>query len=175
MTTTTERNERIRPPLTGDERSLLTAFLDYHRATLRVTCEGLSDADSRRAVLPSALSTVIGLVTHLCWDEHFWFEVVLAGRESRAPHHATGPASEPAASPDVGLEQALAEYDRQCAISREVVADLDLDHEVYWHDRAVSVRWVLIRLIEETARHNGHLDAVRELIDDTTGHGCEEA
>ena len=179
MTATTDRN---RPPLTGDERTLLTGFLDYHRATLRVTCGGLSDIDSHRAMLSSPLRTAIGLVTHLRWDEHFWCEVVLAGRENRAPADPGDEAGVVKGShgdfkvrdsfkvrEDTTLDQALRDYDRQCAISREIIDGLDLDHEVGWHDRSVSVRWVLIRLIEETARHNGHLDAIRELIDGANG------
>lgn len=162
MTTTAERH---RPPLTGDERTLLTGFLDFHRATLRVTCAGLSDLDSHRKMLPAPMKTAIQLVSHLRWDEHFWCEVVLTGRNQSAPYTETGPHSEFKVGPDTTLEQALADYDRQCAISREIIDGLDLDHEVDWHDRTVSVRWVLIRLLEETARHNGHLDAIRELID----------
>jgi hypothetical protein len=162
VTTTADRN---RPPLTGDERTLLTGFLDYHRATLRVTCAGLSDVDSRRTMLPAPMRTAIGLVAHLRWDEHFWCEVVLSGRDTTAPYTDTGDNSEFKVRDDTTLEQVLADYDRQCEISREIIANLDLDHEVAWHDRMVSVRWVLIRLLEETARHNGHLDAIRELID----------
>jgi uncharacterized protein DUF664 len=178
VTAATERNqatERNRPPLTGDERTLLTGFLDYHRATLRVTCAGLSDVDSHRAMLSSPLRTAIGLVTHLRWDEHFWCEVVLAGRENRAPtepngsNEPTGPGTGFKVQDGTTLEQALSDYERQCAISRQIVDGLDLGHEVGWHDRTVSVRWVLIRLIEETARHNGHLDAIRELIDGANG------
>jgi hypothetical protein len=161
----TVTTERIRPPLTGDERTLLTGFLDYHRATLRVTCTGLSDVDSYRAMLSSPLRTAIGLVTHLRWDEHFWCEVVLAGRENRAPNDQTGPGTGFKVQDGATLEQALSDYERQCAISRQIIDGLALDYEVGWHDRSVSVRWVLIRLIEETARHNGHLDAIRELID----------
>jgi Protein of unknown function (DUF664) len=166
VTVTTERN---RPPLTGDERTLLTGFLDYHRATLHVTCAGLSDVDSHRAMLTSPLRTAIGLVTHLRWDEHFWCEVVLAGRENRAPNDPAGPVTGFKVQDDETLDQALSDYERQCAISRQILDGLDLDHEVGWHDRSVSVRWVLIRLIEETARHNGHLDAIRELIDGANG------
>jgi hypothetical protein len=165
----TVATERIRPPLTGDERTLLTGFLDYHRATLRVTCAGLSDGDSHRAMLSSPLRTAIGLVTHLRWDEHFWCEVVLAGRENRTPNDPAGPGTGFKVQDDATLEQALSDYERQCAVNRQIIDGLDLDHEVGWHERTVSVRWVLIRLLEETARHNGHLDAIRELIDGANG------
>lgn len=166
MTVATERN---RPPLTGDERTLLTGFLDYHRATLRITSAGLSDVDSHRAMLTSPLRTAIGLVTHLRWDEHFWCEVVLAGRENLAPNDPAVPGSGFKVQDGATLDRALSDYEHQCAISRQIIDGLELDHEVGWHDRTVSVRWVLIRLIEETARHNGHLDAIRELIDGANG------
>jgi len=123
-------------------------------------------------MLSSPLRTAIGLVTHLRWDEHFWCEVVLAGRENRAPNgpaEPTGPGTGFKVQDGMTLERALSDYERQCAISRQIIDGLDLDHEVGWHDRTVSVRWVLIRLIEETARHNGHLDAIRELIDGASG------
>ena len=161
--------ERQRPPLTGDERTLLTGFLDYHRATLAINCAGLSDRDSHRE-LPSPLRTAIQLVRHLCWEEHFWFELVLVGRAGVTADPESRPGGEFKAGPDSTLEAALADYDRPCAASREIVGALDLDHEVRWHDRTVSVRWVLIRLIEETARHNGHLDAIRELVDEHPEH-----
>lgn len=158
----TSVTDRVRPPLSGDERTLLTGFLDYQRATMQTHCGGLSDLESRRS-MPSPIKTAIGLMTHLRWEEHFWFEVVLAGRKNRTPRSETGD------DPNVTLEQALADYDRQCEASREVAAELALDYEVGWHDRTVSVRWVLFRLLEETARHNGHLDAILELIDQPSG------
>lgn len=156
MTTTAERH---RPPLTGQERTLLTGFLDFHRATIRVTCAGLSDPESHRRMLAAPMKNAIQLLSHLRWSEHFWCEVVLAGRAQSI--HDDGFK----AGPETTLEQALDDYDQQCALSREIVEGLSLDHEVAWHDRAVSVRWVLFRLLEESARHNGHLDAIRELID----------
>jgi uncharacterized damage-inducible protein DinB len=141
---------------------MLTGFLDYHRVTMQAHCGGLSDLESRRS-MPAPIKTAIGLVTHLRWEEHFWFEVVLAGRENRTPRAETGN------DPGITLEQALVEYKRQCATSSQVVAELALDYEVGWHDRAVSVRWVLFRLLEETARHNGQLDAILGLIDQPPG------
>jgi len=159
--------ERGRPPLTGDERTLLTAFLDFHRATPRVRCAHLSDATARRAVLPPLITPIL-VVAHLRWLEYFWCEVVLAGRHGRAPYTEDDPAVDFKVHEDTTLEQVLDDYERQCQSSREILAALDLDHEVDWHDRRTSVRWVFLHLIEETARHNGHLDAVRELVEGAT-------
>jgi len=156
--------ERTRPPLAGDERALLAAFLDFHRATPRTRCDGLSPATG----LPQ-LIVPTRIVAHLRWLEYFWCEVVLAGRHGKAPYTEDDPATDFKVPDDTPLELVLDEYERQCRNSREVLAGLDLDHEVRWHGRNTSVRWVFLHLIEETARHNGQLDAVRELLNSATG------
>lgn len=168
--TTIPTVERSRPPLTGDERTLLTAFLEFHRGTVRVRCTELSlTTDDRRKTGPPQLIRPVDLVAHLRWLEHFWCEVVLAGRHGRAPYTEHEPEASFRVSGDSTLPQVLAEYERQCESSRRILAALDLDHEVVWHTRRTNVRWVFLHLIEETARHNGHLDAVRELIHSATG------
>lgn len=157
--------------MTGDERTLLGGFVDFLRATVHVKCEGLPESAARKAVLPSPLTTVAGLVSHLRWVEHFWFEAVLAGRENRAPWALSGADRDADWWPpaEASLDQLLREYAAQCEISREIVAGLPLDHEVPFRGGTVSVRWVLVHMVEETARHAGHLDAVRELLDGVTG------
>lgn len=164
---TTHTVQRTRPPLTGDERTLLAAYLDFHRATAAAACEGLP-AGARQLVLPSSHLTPVGVISHLRWLEHFWCEVVLAGRRNRAPYRLDDPQAERQVEPET-IAQAVAEYTEQCDVSREVLAALDLDHEVDWHGRSLSVRWVMLHLVGETARHNGHLDTVRELVAGPTG------
>ena len=157
-----------RPPY-GDERTMLNAFLDWHRATVRVKCEGLSEADAHRNVLPtSPLMTVAGIVSHLRWVEHSWFEICLLGEPDRGPWTEEDPDAEMRVD-DVPLAQLLDEYDQQCARSREIAAGLDLSVREKNHDDPVSLQWILLHMIEETARHNGHLDAMRELVDGVTG------
>jgi hypothetical protein len=160
VTTTTV--ERSRPPLAGDERTLLTAFLDFHRDTVRVRCLELPTGSTH--TMPTPLVRPVDLVAHLRWLEHFWCEVVLAGRSSKAPYTEQEPEAGFRVPEGASLAQVLEDYERQCESSRRVLAELDLDYEVEWHDRRTNVRWVFLHLIEETARHNGHLDAVRELI-----------
>ena len=172
--------ERSRPPLTGDERTLLTAFLDFHRGTVRIRCADLALAsddqsddhsDDRAEERAGAMTfsqlpplvRPVEVVAHLRWLEHFWCEVVLGGKAGTAPHNEHYPEDSFRVYDDTTLPQVLAGYERQCEVSRRILAELDLDHEVEWHDRKTSVRWVFLHLIEETARHNGHLDAVREL------------
>ena len=77
----TERPQRPEVPLTGGEREILTGLLDYHRATVAWKSGGLTEAQARRAHLPSELTTVAGLVAHLTLNEWFWFAVVVGGEE----------------------------------------------------------------------------------------------
>ena len=158
-------------PLYGDERAQLEAFLDYHRATVHVKCAGLSDADAWRTPLPSSpVMSPAGLVCHLYWVERHWFEVVLHGVDVPLPW-LVKPDGEFDPLGGGTLADALAHYADACARSRELAEGLDLDHEG-WHQRAqkkIPLRWIYLHLIEETARHNGHFDAMRELIDGTTG------
>jgi uncharacterized damage-inducible protein DinB len=160
------------PPNQGDERTLLTAFLDWHRATVRVKCEGLSEADAHRPVLPSSpLMTVAGLVSHLYWVERDWFERHFLGGPDGGPWTAEDPDAEMRVD-GVPLARLLEEYDAQCARSREIVAGHDLDaveKDGSTRGGPVSLRWIVVHMIEETARHNGHLDAMRELLDGVTG------
>ncbi|MDX8048115.1 DinB family protein [Lentzea sp. BCCO 10_0798] len=161
---------RVVPPFVADERATYTALLDYLRATIELKVEGLSDADATRAVLPSKLTTAAGVVKHVRWTEHHWFEVVLAGRDSRAPYTMEDPDADWRVEEGETLAGFLADYRAQCDISREVLAGLALDAEVPFRgDRTVSARWVLAHLVDETARHAGHLDVVRELLDGTVG------
>ncbi|WP_367136717.1 DinB family protein [Saccharothrix sp. HUAS TT1] len=163
-------DNRIQLPHTGDERTLLSGFVDFMRGTIEFKCAGLAEADARRPVLPSQLNTAAGIVKHLRWVEHYWFEVVLSGRPSKAPYTQEDPDADWRVEPGETISGLLADYAAQCAVSREVAAGLDLDHEVVFRgDERLSVRWVLIHMLEETGRHAGHLDAVRELLDGVTG------
>ncbi|WP_329220719.1 DinB family protein [Streptomyces sp. NBC_01485] len=160
-------------PTAWDERTQLTTFLDYARDTVRVKCEGLSDPDARKAPLPgSPLMTPSGLVSHLRWVEYYWFQVVFLGEEDEGPWTDEDPDREMRVAVDFPLAQLLGEYAEQAERYRKSVAGHDLDtraQRVTRDGRHVDLRWILLHLIEETARHNGHLDIVRELIDGTTG------
>ena len=161
-------------PASFDERAILTTMLDYARDTVHAKCAGLADSDARQALLPgSPLTTISGLVSHLRWMEHAWLEVNLLGEPDRGPWTDEDPDREMRIALEIPLSQLLAEYRASCARSRELVAGLDLDTlskgELGWRDEPVTLRWILFHLIEETARHNGHLDILRELADGVTG------
>jgi uncharacterized damage-inducible protein DinB len=160
-------------PATWDERAVLTTFLDYARDTVHAKCAGLSDADARRAPLPgSPLMTISGVVSHLRWVESAWIEKNLLGGTITAPWTADDPDREFRIAVQVPLTQLLAEYRAACARHRELVASLDLNTLSKGDLRQaqpVTLRWVLFHLTEETARHNGHLDILRELADGARG------
>ncbi|WP_433263722.1 DinB family protein [Actinosynnema sp. CS-041913] len=166
----TRPEDRVDVPFTGDERSLLGGFLDYLRGTIELKVAGLSEEDARRSVLPSPLNTAAGIVKHLRWVEHYWFRVALLGQPDVAPYSREDPDADWRIEPGETISGLVADYAAQCAVSREVAAGLDLDHEVVFRgDKRLSTRWVLIHLIEETGRHAGHLDVVREMLDGVTG------
>ncbi|MBC6447700.1 DinB family protein [Actinokineospora xionganensis] len=166
--TTTET--RIDPPYVADESTQLNAFLDYHRATVVTKAAGLSEEDAHRSLLPSELMTVAGLLSHLRWVEAYWFDVVLDGQPDRAPYSKEHPDGEFEVAADLSLAQVIDDYRAQCASSRATVAKLALDDIVDFRgDRQVNVRWVILHMIEETARHVGHLDLIREQLDGATG------
>ena len=157
-----------------DERTILTTFLDYARGTVHAKCAGLSDADARRAPLPaSPLMTISGLVSHLRWVEDSWIENKLLGNMIDAPWTDDDPDREFRIALEVPLSQLLAEYEAACTRHSDFVASLSLDTPsrgaLGWRTEPVTLRWILFHLTEETARHNGHIDILRELADGTRG------
>ncbi|MFW6090295.1 MAG: DinB family protein [Actinomycetota bacterium] len=169
-----DADPRVDPPLTGDERTTLLAFLRWQRDTLELKCSGLEPADlARRAVEPSTLS-LLGLVRHMAEVERNWFRRTMAGeRASRyysSRENPDGDFDDAVADPDV-VAQAWEAWKDEIAFADEFVAraqDLDITGSNRWMD-AVSLRWVLTHMIEEYARHLGHADLLRERIDGRVG------
>ncbi|MDG6102532.1 DinB family protein [Dactylosporangium aurantiacum] len=157
---------------TGDERALLTGWLDWHRETVHVKCAGLAERDAWRTPLSGrSLTSAAGVVSHLTAVESYWFERVVAGLDVPVGWTADDPDLDWRRAPGATLAGHLAGYRRQCEVSRSVLAGADLDATCPGSrpGTPVSVRWVVLHMIEETARHNGHLDAVRELVDGIVG------
>lgn len=165
---------RTRPEYTADERSQLIGWLDMQRAIIHWKCEGLAEADAHRPVLPSSpLLSMAGLVSHLRWTEHCWFEVMLMDRPADSPQFLDEPEDADMLVDGIPLARLLEDYDRQCVISNEIVAAHSLDDIGRNRDfkaGSASVRWILLHMLEETARHAGHADAIRELIDGQKGY-----
>jgi uncharacterized damage-inducible protein DinB len=165
---------RVRPDFTADERSQLIGWLDLQRAIIHWKCEGVSDADAHRTVLPeSPLMTLAGLVSHLRWTEHCWFEVLFGntGAEINPQFSDTDDADWPVEG--VPLVTLLEDYERQCERSNQILAEHSLDEVGQNRDYGAgtaTLRWMVLHMIEETARHAGHADAVRELLDGGRGY-----
>ena len=165
--------ERTEPPYAGDEHATLAGFLDFHRDTLEWKCSGLSAEQLReRAVPPSSLS-LLGLVRHLAEVERGWFRRGIAG-EDAAPLFYTDEEIDrdfddvdEATAEDV--EGAVAAWRYEVRRAREISAATPLDQTFSRRDRTISHRWVLVHMIEEYARHNGHADLLRERVDGSTG------
>lgn len=160
-------------PTSWDERTMLATFLDYTRATVHAKCEGVSEEHARSAPLPtSPLMSIAGVVNHLRWVEWHWLEYMLQGADDIGPWTEEDPDREMRVAVDYPLAQLLDEYEAQAARYRELVAGTDLDTPSVRPLRTgepATLRWVLHHLVEETARHNGHLDILRELADGATG------
>jgi uncharacterized damage-inducible protein DinB len=150
------------------ERATLESFLDDYRDIVVRKVADLSDADARRRLVSSP-TTVGGLIKHLRWAEYGWFDQLLQERtnDNRRAHER---AWEFEFLSGESLPTLIAEYQTQCEESRRIAARYALEHAVP-HCRlgTVSLRWIYVHLIEETARHTGQLDILREQLDGATG------
>jgi hypothetical protein len=163
---------RTDTPPAGDERSVQLQMLEYVQQTALFKVRGLSQELARTApVTTSPLTTPASLLNHLRWNEHYWIEVVTLGGEDRAPWSDEHPDGEMEAGLELPLDQVIDDYSTQVQLTRRLLADLDFDTETEQplKDFHPNVRWVVAHLIEETARHNGHLDLLRELADGSVG------
>ena len=163
-----------RPPLSSDERTQLTGWLDLQRSFVRMKCTGLTEEDAHRNVVPtSPLMTPAGLVAHLRWVEYSWFQMGIAGvpDTGQTPWKEGAHVDAEMFVDDVPLAQLLDEYDAECARSNATIADLPLEavEQGQPPEKAASLRYVLCHMIEETARHAGHADIIREQIDGKVG------
>jgi hypothetical protein len=165
---------RVDPQRITTERQALEEWVDFHRATLLMKCEGLTSAQLKtKSVEPSAL-TLLGLVRHMSEVERGWFRHH-AAREDIDFHYCTD--DDPDAdllnidSADASAD--LAHFVDECQRSRDATAGLSLDDVVpsrgHHVERTRNVRWIYLHMIEEYARHNGHADLIRERIDGATG------
>lgn len=158
---------RVTQAGTAGEREIVEAFLDFYRDVVVHKVRGVTDPDARRRLLPTP-TTLIGLVKHLTVVERDWFHR-LADDHPDIPPADEDDTTWTVTDTDV-LDAALAAYDRACALSRSTAAGFALDDTItHPNVGQVSLRWIYIHMIEETARHTGHADIVRELTDGTTG------
>jgi uncharacterized damage-inducible protein DinB len=167
---------RIDPPETGPELDQLTSYLDLQRATMLWKTEGLTREQLAQPHPPSTL-TLGGLLNHLALVEDSWFRVRFAGFPDDELWAGTDWDADPdyefRTAAELEPEELRRRYEDACARSREVVAaaaSLDqLSVAPRGNGKHFDLRWVLLHLIEETARHAGHADLIREAIDGSTG------
>ncbi|MGC4105264.1 MAG: DinB family protein [Thermomicrobiales bacterium] len=164
--------QRTDPPLAGDEKASLLGFLNYQRDTLLCKLAGLDDEQVRRPHIPSGL-TLLGLVKHLTDVERSWFRETVDGEDLAHLWDDADPQRYWRIEPDDTTEGIIAGYREEIARANAIVAEADLGARVRGkvtpshHD--LTIRWVVLHMIEETARHLGHADLIREAIDGETG------
>ena len=159
----------IRVPFTGAEKESLKVSLDRHRDAVLWKLEGLGDDDLRRPMVPSGTS-LLGLVKHLAAVEYGWFCDTFGREIEPLPFDDDDPDADLRVRPEETTADILAFYGRARAAADQAIDELDVeDTGTAWFGEAVSLRWVLIHMVEETARHAGHADILRELIDGMAG------
>ncbi len=157
-------------PYTGDERASLVAFLNQNRAIMLWKLKGLSEEDARRPLVPSGTS-MLGLVKHLAWVERWWFVDFIGGDKPEYPWSDDDPDADWRIEPDETIESISELYATAVGEANAVIdAAADLEVTGASGGKPRSLRWVLNHMLEETARHAGHADIIRELIDGKTGY-----
>lgn len=177
--TNQDEHGRPEPPLAADETATLLGFLEYQRATLAWKCADL-DMAGLSATAGASSITLGGMLKHLAWVEDYWFSRRLHGNDPQAPWNSVDWDADPdwdwhSAAED-SSEQLHAIWEDTVARSRSLVAEALADGGLErlarraWPDgRSPSLRWIVVHMIEEYARHNGHADLIRESVDGQTG------
>jgi uncharacterized damage-inducible protein DinB len=156
----------LRLPLAGEEKTTLHVSLIRHREAVLWKLEGLDDEQLRRPMVPSG-TNLLGLVKHLAGVEYQWFGQTF-GRQTEPLE--TDPVADMNAGPGETTDGIVGFYRRACAAADQVIDELDLDDQgTAWFGEQVSLRRGLVGMIEETARHAGHADILRELLDGANG------
>ena len=165
-------DDRTGPPRFGSEREMLRAFLDYHRQTLAMKCQDLTDEELRQRSVPTTSLSLLGLVRHLAEVERAWFRRVFEDNEApmvwsdeidfQAAYDASGSTR----------AEAFGAWEAEVENSRRIergAGSLDLAGRQPRWDEEVSLRMVMFHVLLEYGRHNGHADLLREAVDGTVG------
>ncbi|AWL32435.1 DinB family protein [Streptomyces sp. CAI-21] len=164
--------ERVSPPVNGSERESLRGHLDFHRATLLAKCAGLTTEQLRTKSSPPSALSLLGLVRHMAEVERAWFRRTFAGEEIGLVWSPEGDfqVAYDAARADAG--EAFAVWQAEVAHARRIEAAAASLDETAWSPRweaEVSLRAIMLHLIHDYARHNGHADLLREGVDGAVG------
>ncbi|MGI9665549.1 MAG: DinB family protein [Acidimicrobiia bacterium] len=169
------------PPYSADERETLSAYLDYYRAVLRDKAGGLGAAQLNTRLGPSTL-TIGGLLHHMAYVEDWWFNQALLGNDPNEPW-AAAPWQDDSdweftVAADLEPAVILERYDQAVARSQEIQAGIDSLEQLSVRTRDGkhwTLRWIMVHMIEELARHAGHADLIRESIDGEVGDFRDQA
>jgi hypothetical protein len=160
---------RSRPIQQGPERAMLESMLDFYRATVVNKVAGLTDSQACTAMVTPSTLTPITVVKHLAGTERFWFSIDFADLDVPWPWTDEDLHSNFRIEPGDTLAAVVADYVEECARSRRAVSDADLDDRARGDDMEFTLRYAMIHMIQETARHCGHLDLLREAADGAVG------
>lgn len=161
--------ERVRPPEDGTEVETLTGLLDFLRSTVVNKVAGLSDEQAISRPVDSSELTPAGVVKHLTGVERFWFTIDFANADAQWPWPEDDPHGNFPLAPTDTLAQIVSDYLSECGRSRQAIAGAELDERARGEGMTFTLRYALAHMIEETARHCGHLDILRERIDGARG------
>jgi hypothetical protein len=162
--------ERVDPPLVSSELGALNSWLDYERATLLTKLQGLTDEQAGQRTVRS-VTTLHGILRHLTTIEQWWFVECVAGSKEPYPYYDGEEVDwDWDLSRSEGLQADVDRYVALCERIRAIAADVDPNATITTkRGRVLDIRGIMIGMIHEYARHNGHADVVRELIDGVTG------
>ena len=164
---------RTDPPAAGDERAVLTGFLDFQRQTLLLKCAGLNPQQLLMRASPPSTLCLLGLVRHLTEVEYGWLHARFAGAPDAELYGPDDTDLDVSEADEQSVALAFAWFAETVATSRTIVAGAELSAPTAQaHPRTgvrYSLRWILTHLIEEYARHNGHADLIRQAVDGTVG------
>ncbi len=161
-------HERPEPPNAAPPVETVSGFLDFLRATMLWKVDGLSDEDLRRSMTHSGV-TMLGMIKHLAYVERYWFGAIMAGEDVWLPYAASDPDADWRIEPEETTAEIVALYHRETETARRIVARFAWDDVAVSPKRQVSLGWILTHMVEETARHCGHADILREQIDGQAG------
>lgn len=162
---------RSQPPFRSSEKETLLGFQSFLRETIVHKCVGLSEEQMRSTPTVSSMS-LLGMVKHLTIVERYWFQGVFLDADVDLPWSEDDPDGDWRTNESDTAEAAVAAYIAESEISDQIVREHELDRLAAWApsvEEVRSLRWVLVHMIEETARHCGHADILREAIDGETG------
>jgi uncharacterized damage-inducible protein DinB len=166
-----EDPRRREPAFVLVEREMLEAWLEFHRTTLLLKCEGLDDRGRRLRPIETSKLSLHGLVRHMAEVERNWFRRVLLGDADATPiwYDPAIEDSELVPLDDASWDEDRRAWEAECEASRQAAGSRDLDDTGMRHGKPCSLRWIYVHMIEEYARHNGHADLLREMVDGTVG------